>query len=208
MQRLMFSVAALFAALGAAQAQAAGGTIVCWTDKSGKVVGCGDRVPPEYQDNATKELNQRGITVKTTPPALTLEQKKAQQAELERKQAETQKMEEQRRRDKALLASYTTEQEIDLKRERDVQILDSYIESLQSSLKAANYRLADWRNRMDQYKKRNAPVPAMIQEEIKRIEGEKVKIQNEIAQKRKEIAAAHQMYDELKKRFVELKGGG
>lgn len=201
----MFSVAALFAAFCAAQAQAA---IVCWTDKSGKVVGCGDRVPPEYQDNASKELNQRGITVKTTPRALTPEQKKAQLAELERKQAEVKKADEQRRQDKALLASYTTAQEIDLKRERDVQILDSHIESLQSNLKAANYRLADWRNRMDQYRKRNAPVPTMIQEEIKRIDAEKVKIQNEIAQRRKEVAAAHQMYDELKKRFVELKGGG
>ena len=172
-QCLMFSIAVLFAAFGAAQAQAA---IVCWTDKSGKVVGCGDRVPPEYQDNASKELNKRGVTVKTTPPALTPEQKRAQLAELERKQAVAQKMEEQRRRDKALLASYTTEKEIDLKRERDVQVLDSYIESLQASLKG--------------------------------IDGEKVKVQNEIAQKRREVAAAHQMFDELKKRFAELKGGG
>ena len=202
-QCLMFSIAVLCAALGSAQA-----AIVCWTDKSGKVVGCGDRVPPEYQDNASKELNRRGVTVKTTPPALTPEQKRAQLAELERKQAVAQKMEEQRRRDKALLASYTTEKEIDLKRERDVQILDAQIESLQSSLKSANYRLADWRNRMDQYRKRNAPVPTMIQEEIKRIDAEKTKIQNEIAQKRKEVAVAHQMYDDLKKRFAELKGGG
>ena len=32
--------------------------IVCWKDKAGKVVGCGDTVPPEYQDNATKELDK------------------------------------------------------------------------------------------------------------------------------------------------------
>lgn len=204
-QCLMVSVTALFAAFCATQAQAA---IVCWTDKSGKVVGCGDRVPPEYQDNASKELNVRGITVRKTPPALTPEQKRAQLAELERKQAEAKKMDEQRQRDKALLASYTTEQEIDLKRDRDVQILDSYIESLQSSLKAANYRLADWRNRIDQYRKRKAPVPPMMLEEFKRIDGEKTKMQNELAQKRKEVADTNDMYDGLKKRFAELKGGG
>ena len=38
------------------------GRIVCWKDKSGKVVGCGDKVPPEYQDSATRELDSRGVT--------------------------------------------------------------------------------------------------------------------------------------------------
>ena len=28
------------------------GKLVCWKDKSGKVIGCGDTVPPEYRDNA------------------------------------------------------------------------------------------------------------------------------------------------------------
>ena len=62
-------------AAGAAQAQS--GKIVCWKDKAGKTVGCGDKVPPEYQDNATSELNKRGVTVKQTEAALTPEQKKA-----------------------------------------------------------------------------------------------------------------------------------
>ena len=45
-----------------------GGKIVCWKDKAGKTVGCGDKVPPEYQDNATKELNRRGVTVNSFWP--------------------------------------------------------------------------------------------------------------------------------------------
>ena len=42
-----FTVAALtglLAVSGTAQAQS--GRIVCWKDASGKVVGCGDKVPP------------------------------------------------------------------------------------------------------------------------------------------------------------------
>ena len=40
-------------------------------------MGCGDKVPPEYQDNANKVLNDRGITVKQTDQALTPEQRAA-----------------------------------------------------------------------------------------------------------------------------------
>ena len=54
------AAAALMAFSGSALAQASKGSgkIVCWKDKAGKVVGCGDRVPPEFQDSATKELDR------------------------------------------------------------------------------------------------------------------------------------------------------
>ena len=57
-------------------------------DKAGKTVGCGDKVPPEYQDNAQQELNKRGMTVKQTDAALTPQQLQAQAAEAERKAGE------------------------------------------------------------------------------------------------------------------------
>src|SRR3954453_10732536 len=113
---LLFTVASLAAV---AQAPGSGGKIVCWKDKAGKTVGCGDKVPPEYQDNATRELNKRGVTVNSSDPALTPEQKKAQQAAAERKAAENVVAAEQKRRDKALLDTFTTAKEIDLKRNRD-----------------------------------------------------------------------------------------
>ncbi len=198
---------ALALAIGSGQAQTSGGgKIVCWKDKAGKTVGCGDKVPPEYQDNATKELNKRGVTVNQTSPALTDAQKKAQQAEKDRKQAENQVAAEQRRRDKALLDTFTTAKEIDLKRNRDIQLIESNIETQQTNLKNANDRQADARTRIEQFKKENKPVPAPIQDEFDRAEGNKVKIQAQITQKRKDIADLNQQYDDMKKRFVELTG--
>ena len=212
--RLMLLIVALAIALpvGIAQAQTKGagtsaGKIVCWKDKSGKIVGCGDKVPPEYQDNAVDELNKQGITVKQSEPALTPDQKKAQQAELERKKAEDQLKAEQKRRDKALLDTYTTEKEIDLKRSRDIQLVESNIEVLQTNLKNANVRQADSSARIEQYNKNKQPVPPAVQDEFDRIQSDKAKIENQIAQKRKGVAALNQQYDEQKKRFNELKGG-
>jgi hypothetical protein len=196
---------ALLLASGAVLAQS-GGKIVCWKDKAGKTVGCGDKVPPEYQDNATKELNQRGVTVKQSDPPLTPEQKKAAQAEMDRKAAESQIAAEQKRKDKALLDTFTTANEIDLKRNRDIQLIASNIEAQQTNLKNANDRQADARSRMEQFKKENKPVPAPIQEEFDRAEASKTKIQAQIAQKRKEIADLNLQYDDMKKRFIELTG--
>jgi len=182
------------------------GKIICWSDKSGKVVGCGDKVPPEYQDSATRELNKRGITVQQTGPALTPEQKRAQQAELERKQAEGQKLQEQRRSDKALLETYTNEKEIDLKRTRDVQLLEGLVETLQTNLKNATDRNNEARARGNQYLRNKKEVPVPIQDEIDRTAAEKAKIERQIADKRKEIEATNQRYDAIKARFRELRG--
>ena len=102
------SLVALLLAVGTAQAaDAPSGKIVCWKDKAGKTVGCGDKVPPEYQDGASKELNKRGVTVKQSDPPLTPAQQKELAAEAERKTAANQIAAEQKRKDKALLDTFT-----------------------------------------------------------------------------------------------------
>lgn len=198
------SLMALLLAVGISQAPAQ--KIVCWKDKAGKVVGCGDKVPPEYQDNATKELNKRGVVVNQSDASPTVEQKRAHQAELDRKAADEQKAAEQRRKDRALLDTFSTEKEIDLKRNRDTQLIESNIEAQQTNLKNANDRQTDARIRIDQMKKENKPIPAPLQEDYDRAEASKMKIQTQIAAKRKEIADLNVQYDEMKKRFAELKG--
>ena len=200
-------IAACALSLTPALAQQTGsGKIVCWKDKSGKTVGCGDKVPPEYQDNASQELNKRGVVVKQSDAALTNDQKKALQAEQDKKAQDAAHATEQKRRDKALLDTFSSVNEIDLKRKRDIQLIESNIEAQTTNLKNANDRQADVRGRMDSYKKENKPVPPNLQEEFERAEAGKTKIQAQIAQKRKEIADLNQQYDDMKKRYVELTG--
>ena len=81
--------------------------IVCWKDESGKVVGCGDRVPPEYRGSATKELDTRGITRKTTETPEEAAKRRAEAQERARQEAEERRrLAEERRQDRALLATY------------------------------------------------------------------------------------------------------
>jgi hypothetical protein len=180
--------------------------IVCWKDKSGKTVGCGDKVPPEYQDNASRELNQRGMTVKQTDAVLTPEQRQAQAAVAEQKKIDALKQEEMRRRDRALLDSFSTEKEIDLKRARDVQQIELNISTQQTNLKNALDRQRESKLKIDQLTRANQPVPAPVQEDFDRLEAVKAQIQAQILQKRKEIVERNTEYDVMKKRFMELKG--
>jgi hypothetical protein len=194
-------------ATGTAVAQQKGGGIVCWKDKSGKVIGCGDKVPPEYQDNANKVLNQRGIIVKQSDAALTPEQKQAQAAAAEQKKIDEQKRDVEARHDRALLDSFTNEKEIDLKRTRDIQQTEVNISAQQSNLKNTTDRQNEVKTKLDQIKREGKPVPAPLQEDFDRLEAQKLKIQAQILQKRKEIVERNQEYDAMKKRFMELKGG-
>ncbi len=135
---------ALAPAANAAQTK---GRIVCWKDKSGKTVGCGDTVPPEYQNNATQELDRRGVTRKTTESADELAKHRTQTQELARQKEEEEKTRaEQRRQDAALINTFTSEKEIDAKRDRDLQVVELQIKQLQVSLKDSTDRKAVERN--------------------------------------------------------------
>lgn len=151
------------------------GRIVCWKDKSGKIVGCGDTVPPEYQTSATQELDRRGITRKTTDSADDLAKRKTQDQELARKKDEEQKrLSEQRRQDAALVNTFSSEKEIDVKRDRDLQVVELQINQLRLSLKnttdrkgveqniaAKEKEQSDIRARYAEYKKRFAELKGL-----------------------------------------------
>jgi len=211
MLKLLFAVgistlvAALVSGTAVAQ-QKGGGGIVCWKDKTGKTVGCGDKVPAEYQDNASRELNKRGMTIKQTDAALTAEQKQAQAIILEQKKIEAQTREIEQRQDRALLDSFTTEKEIDLKRNRDIQQIEVNISAQQTNLKNIAERQREVKAKIDSLAKENKPVPVPVQDDADRLESEKSKIQAHILQKRKEIVERNEEYDAMKKRFMELKG--
>src|SRR5512145_2446136 len=112
---LATALAALVAGTALAQSK---GKIVCWKDKAGKVIGCGDRIPPEYQDAATQELAKR-------------------------RDEEKRRLAEQSRRDTALLNTYFDEKEIDQRRDRELQVVDQQIGQFRSLHKNAAARHKD-----------------------------------------------------------------
>jgi hypothetical protein len=200
---------ALVAAGPAAAQQAKGGSgkIVCWKDKSGKVVGCGDSVPPEYQQNASKELDRRGVTRGTNISAAEEAKRREQDQELAKKKAEEdRRLAEQKRQDTALINTYASDREIDQRRDRDLQQVDAQISQLQASLKNATTRHNEVKGRHDAAAKSGKPVPDALKSELSRAEADRKKIETDIAGREQDKSAISARFAEQKKRYLELTG--
>jgi hypothetical protein len=181
--------------------------IVCWKDKAGKVVGCGDTVPPEYQESATKELDKRGLTRNTTESAQEVSRQRTQAEEATKIKAENERRAaEQRRQDSALIATYASEQEIEGKRDRDLQAIDLQLGQLRISLKNAVDRQKDVKARLDVAQKNKKNVDA-LKDEAARAADQAQKVEHTIAGKEKEKDEIRARYAEYKKRYAELRGG-
>jgi hypothetical protein len=211
---LRFPRAGLAAALAAAMVLAAGaalaqgkGRIICWKDKSGKIVGCGDSVPPEYQDAATRELDKRGMTRKTRGTAEE-EAKAAAEAEALKKKQEEEKRQQadQRRRDRALLNTYANEREIDQRRDRELQEVDRLLNQFRASHKSAVARHAEASKRLEAAEKAGK-ASDFLKDEVARTEEDKAKLERSIAAREKEKESIRARYAETKRRYTELKSG-
>jgi hypothetical protein len=197
--------AAVFA--GAALAQSKGGRIVCWKDASGKVVGCGDRVPPEYEGAATKELDRRGVTRKTTDTAEEEARRAAQQEALaKKKEEEKRQLAEQQRRDKALLNTYANETEIDLRRDRELKEVDRVLGQFRSLQKSTANRRDRAQERLQAAEKAGKPSD-VFRDEVARAEGDMARLEQSIAAKNKEKEDIRARYAATKQRYLELGGG-
>ena len=184
------------------------GRIVCWKDKAGKVIGCGDKVPPEYEDSATKELDRRGVTRKTTgTPEEQARQAAQEEALAKKKDEEKKRLAEQQRRDSALLNTYANEKEIDQRRDREIQEVDRLLGQFEGLKKSATARREDAQGRVAAAEKARKPSDA-LKDEVARAESEIAKFERSIAAKQKEREEIRARYAETKERYVALRAGG
>ena len=182
--------------------------IVCWKDKSGKTVGCGDKVPPEYQDSATRELDKRGVTRKSTESAEEEAKRRAKEKESDKEKTElAKKAAEQKRQDSALINTYSDEKEIDLRRDRDLATADSQINQMKVMHKNAADRQKEVKGRIDAGTKAGKPVTEPMKEDLAHAEADQRKFEQSIADKEKEKDDIRKRYAEQKARYIELRGG-
>jgi hypothetical protein len=182
------------------------GKIVCWKDSTGKVIGCGDKLPPEYQGSATKELDSRGVTRKQTESVEEAAQRRQREQEAARRKAEEEaKSLVQKRQDTALLETYSNEKEIDVKRDRDLQVLDLQIEQMTMALRNTTQRHTEARGRAESLEKNKKPVPPTLKDEVARLSTEKERFESSIAAKHREKEELRVRYAEYRKRYTELR---
>lgn len=199
--RTLAGISALAAALGASAVQA--GKLYKWTDEKG-VVHYSETLPADAKDRSNTEIDKRGRELRKNDAALSPAQIKAIEDDKDRRKAEEKQLAEQKRRDNALLNTYTTEAEIDGARDRALAGATQSLQAIEARLKTTRGKIEGLRKQAADWKAKGKPVPEPLKEEIASAEREDTKIGADLKNKQAELENLRQKYEYDKNRFREL----
>lgn len=195
--RSLAGIALLVLAVGAVHA-----TTYKWVDDQG-VVHYTDKIPPEALNKGNTVLDKNGVPIRRTDPPLSPEQRRARADEEARQQQLAKDRELIERRDRALLATYTVESEIDLARNRALSTIDAQVQSSAAYTGTLNKRKVELDGKKTALG--DKPMPAVMERELANINTELAKQADLVAAKQREIVAVNAKYDADKKRWKELR---
>ena len=175
----------------------------CWTNSEG-IKECGDKIPPEYTQQGYQELSKGGIVLEEKERIKTKEELEKAKKEAAIIAREEEKERNKKSRDRMLLETFTSIEEIETTR-------DQKIEAVESTIKITQKRIIKLQYLLDNELNQNALDKQIDGEDKKFNNAESLKeqisdnkkfIKNKIDEQRK-IKKVHIEYIS---RFKELKG--
>ena len=166
----------------------------------------GQTIPAQCAGVQVEQLSNQGVVVRRIEAAATDEQR-AQKAAEEKAQKEREaQAKEDARRNRALLATYTSEKDIEAARARALSENEKALQEIEQRIAEIKKRQTALANEMEFYKGRNKP-PAKLEQDVKSAEND-YKLQQELlAGRKKEVEAINARYDADKRRFDEVTKG-
>jgi len=163
--------------------------------------------PPECLGRDTEELNKSGTLIRKNPAAIPISpaQEQAREAERKKKIEDEERSREERRKNLALLNTYSSEKDIEEARTRSLKEAQTAIEDTEKSIAGAQRRRKELEAEKEFYVKK--PMPFKLKQEISNNE---IEIRNQTSlldAKKKEINTINAKYDEDKRRYIELTSG-
>jgi hypothetical protein len=198
-------LAVLIAVLGlAAAAPAAARLSYCCNDAAGKLT-CGDMVPGTCYNRAYRVFDEKGRLVREVEAPLSPEQRSLREAEKVRKAEEAKRLAEEKRRNQALLSTYSSEKDIDAARERALADFDKASADTRKRHEAA----VKAKKKLDVEKEffQKKPMPANLKKQVEDNESDLKTLQAALDARQQERDALAAKFDEEKKRYVELRYG-
>lgn len=168
--------------------------IIKWVDERG-VTHYGDSLPTKYTGHSTTELSERATVIKQNKPISIVDE-----------QASTKKQ-EQDKKDKALLASYSSTQEIDAARDRNLQLDLATVQTLNQQKQAAEVRGATYIKTSDTLIKQKKPLPAKLVTDLATYKTDLAKIESKITENKTRMEQTKQRYEAEKAKYISLKSG-
>jgi hypothetical protein len=180
-----------------AQAEQANSRMYKCIDTAGKVY-YSDKMNPDCGQGS--ELSRQGMVMKKKEVAKPGLPSKADPA------APSQDSREQQRRDRALMATYTTVEEIDAARDRSLAIPALGIKTIESKLDKANRQLTELKKQADALAAQKKALPAQVLEEVHAGQKQIAGLEAELAQRNLQSDSIRTRFEADKQRFLELKG--
>jgi hypothetical protein len=173
-----------------------------WVDKEG-VTHFGDRVPPEYATQEQHVLNSRGYEINHVDAQKSAEQLAAdEQKRLDLEQSQT--------RDRNLLSTYASVQEIERLRDQRVQLVADQIKVTNQFLDTLNGRMKKMRGDSQRFRPYSVdpkapPMPDQLAEDLVRLKTDVRTQEQNLLQKRAEESSMSIQFESDIDRFKELK---
>jgi len=180
-----------------------GRTLYKWVDEQG-VTHYGDHIPPEYANQEQHVINSQGVEInrleaQKTPEQMAVEEQKKVEAD------------QSQNRDRNLLNTYASVQEIERLRDQRVTLVSDQIKVTSQFLEVLNGKLKKLRTSSMLFKPYNADpkaqaMPDQIAEDLVRVGNDiRTQEQNLTAKRSEETTMSKQFQSDID-RFKELKG--
>jgi hypothetical protein len=201
MKKRLGSAFAVFATCLLLASAAEARSIYCCKDERG-LDACSDILPPACYGRAYREISERGNVIRRVDAPLTSEQRAAKEEERKKaKEAEKRQM-EQERKNRALLATYSSEQDIDVMRDRNVAEMENAIRLSREKYDEAARKKKKIEDEAEFYRKKG--LPPELRAALRESDNEMRAQQSAIEARQKEIEAVKARYEEEKIRYREL----
>lgn len=188
---------------GLVQAQ----SIYSCTDSKGRKL-TSDRPIQECLDREQKELNPSGSTRRAVAPSLTAAEREQADAQKRKEAEQATRVNEERRRNRALLMRYPDRAAHDREREASLKQVDAVIEAANKRLGELGQQRAAIDAEMEFYKKDPSKAPAKVRRQVSEQE-ESVRAQQRfIDDQQQEKKRINERFDEELGRLKPLWGGG
>jgi len=163
----------------------------------------GQTIPRPCIGLVVEQLNHQGMVVRRIDPKGTAAEREAKKAEAKRKHAEAILRREELRRNRALLATYTSVEDIEAARGRALAVNALAIKDVDDKIARIKKRQEKLNKEMEFYSK-DKPPPAWLTRDIKNAEIDLAAQEGLRAAKQKDTEAINAKYDEDKDRYLKL----
>lgn len=201
MRRLMLILLLMSASAGL-MAQ----TVFRWVDENGEI-HYGHAVPPEHAHRGYDRLRPDGTVAESIARTLTPEER----AEIEREEARQAEAEAEQRsqdsRDRLLLASYDSEQDIRDQLASQLTTLNHQRQSINEALSRTSARFESLITRAAQFTRQGESVPAPLNRSIEETRAESRRLRDALDVLDDREAGLRQKYGDELERFRQLTGG-